>query len=251
MKRLASWTIACAALCCAGAAQAQEWGGFYVGGNLGYASGRSSVTTQTTAGTYFANTSTPAISGSGTGSIGLSALGGGVGAGYNWQSGKIVYGLEVDANYLNAKGTRTGGAVYPCCAPTRFSIEQSVNINYVATLRGRVGYARERWLFYGTGGAAFTRLKYNELFTDTFQPNNETGIQGRAKSGWVVGVGAEYAWRDSWTVKAEYQHMDFGGLSGSGGTLSDLTGGGTWTSVFTHTANLRLDVLRVGLNYRF
>ena len=43
MKRLASWTIACAALCCAGAAQAQEWGGFYVGGNLGYASGRSSV----------------------------------------------------------------------------------------------------------------------------------------------------------------------------------------------------------------
>jgi len=230
-----------------------QWGGLYVGGNAGYG-----VATANTTGEirydnfgYFNRTSTPAYATAAIGRVKPRSFMGGVTAGYNWQSGALVYGAEFDFAHLRAGATRTSGAVYPCCAPSSFQVEQSVKLNYVATLRARAGYASDRWLVYGTAGAAFTTLKYSESFTDNFAGANELGSQSGTRTGWVVGMGAEYALGEHWSMKGEYQHVDFGSMNGAGGILSDNLGNRYPMNVYTHAVNVRLDMWRVGVNYRF
>lgn len=256
MKQVCKWIFTVVlALGTAAVAQAQTWSGWYLGGSAayGWASSNVSTTTAFSPAGYFATSSVPVVNAAGTGTIHPNNLFGAFNAGYNWQSGQLAYGIEGDIGNMRANKTRTNGAIYPCCTTTSFTVAQTVSTDYVATARLRLGYAPQpNWLAYVTGGAAFTTQKYNYTFSDTFAAASEMGSQSKASIGWVLGGGAEYALPNHWTVRGEYQHMDFGGSSGTGDALTAQTPRvGFPANSFSNQSNLKVDVLRIGFNYRF
>ncbi|MGY2936678.1 opacity protein-like surface antigen [Bradyrhizobium sp. GM6.1] len=132
-------------------ATAYSWTGFYVGGNVGGQWGSADPATSTAfypAG-YFADTSVTAIAAVGAQRVNSSSVTGGLTAGYNWQLNNAVLGLEGDINYFGLKGSASGSALYPCCAPTGFTVSSQVSADWLATIRGRIGFlAAPTWLLY-------------------------------------------------------------------------------------------------------
>jgi outer membrane immunogenic protein len=231
---------------------AYDWTGFYLGLNAGGARSRSDASTSTVYSNvgYFADTSVPAIATAGNQSIGTSGFTGGLTAGYNWQAGAVVFGVESDFNYLGLKGSSRGSALYPCCAPTGFTVNSSVATDWLITLRPRLGFASNNWLFYATGGLALANVKRDFSFSDTFDTAAESASLGKTKAGWTAGVGVEYALLNGWSVKAEYLHVDLGRDTVTSANL--VTTPQPWpTNVFTHSMDLTSDIVRGGLNYKF
>ncbi|MET4293965.1 outer membrane immunogenic protein [Bradyrhizobium sp. LB8.2] len=232
-------------------APAYNWTGFYVGGNVGGAWGSADPTTSTVFDPpgYFAASSVPAINAVGAQGVNSSGVTGGLTAGYNWQVNHAVLGLEGDINYFGVKGSATGSAVYPCCAPTGFTVSSQVSADWLATIRGRIGFlAAPTWLLYATGGAAIAEVKGNFNFTDTFAAATESAAFRDTRLGWTAGVGTEYAVGGGWSLKAEYLYVDLGR---STVTSTNLLGGAFPTNVFTHSVDLKSNIVRVGVNYKF
>lgn len=141
---------------------------------------------------------------------------GGIQAGYNWQSGPVVYGVEADFQGAAVEGFYT-----------QFNLADT-KVDWFGTLRARFGYTPvDRILLYGTAG-----LAYGNITTDLF--NGITG-SSKTKAGWTVGAGAEYALDTNWTVKTEYLYTDFGRS-----TIMPDAG----NDIAFHT-------VRIGLNYKF
>lgn len=178
-----------------------DWTGLYGGINLGGGRGSTTATDVDCCGNgpYFAvgDTFTAATGG----------VTGGAQAGYNWQSGGFVAGVEADVGYLGLKGSHASSL------PAAPDVMAMADGGLYATLRGRVGVATDRALFYATGGAIFANLhagvedgwytdpdSWNLLFT------GKTGMQ----TGWTVGGGLEYALNDKWSIKGEYLYFDLG-----------------------------------------
>jgi outer membrane immunogenic protein len=249
--------LALALFGCTGAAFAQsgtDWTGFYVGANAGQANGTSDVTTTTVFSStgYFATTSVPAINSAGDGSVSPDGFTGGVAAGYNWQHNAVVFGFEGDWNSLSADDSRTDGAAYPCCTTTSFTVSEKTKVSDFATLRGRLGYASGNSLFYVTAGYAQAKIKIDDEFNDTFATAHESFSDSKTKHDWTYGLGYEYGFAGNWSFKAEYLYADFGKVTGTSTNLTAFTPSIAFpTNVFTHTADLRLNVFRVGINYRF
>ena len=142
---------------------AYSWAGPYLGVNLGYAWG-----------SVHNNLTKP------------SGVAGGVQAGYNWQTGQtgpLVFGVEGDIQATGANDT---------FAPWKFSNP------WFGTVRGRVGYAFNNIMFFGTGGLAF-----GELRGETFGLS-----ESHTKAGWTVGAGAEFGLTQNWSAKVEYLYVD-------------------------------------------
>jgi outer membrane immunogenic protein len=165
-----------------------SWAGPYLGGNLGYAWG--SVDNNPTKPSGFAA---------------------GVQAGYNWQRGPWVFGLEGDLQATGADET---------FAPWKFSNP------WFGTVRGRAGYTFSNILVYGTAGLAF-----GELRGETFGLS-----ETHANAGWTAGVGAEFGFAPNWSAKVEYLYVD---LSNSNFTITGVPNG------------YRFGTLRAGINYHF
>jgi outer membrane immunogenic protein len=211
--------------------------------------GRSDVSTQVNGpGTFFALGNIPAINSNGLGSVNPQGFTGGVQAGYNWQSGATVLGVETDFNYFGTKGSRSATATYTFNAPTGYTINQEVKTTWLFTARPRLGLAANNWLFYVTGGLTVTNLKYNNTYVETFYPSAQDGSVSKTKLGWTAGIGVEYALLNSWSVKAEYLHVDFGSVS-SAVPIVVVPGGNT--APFSNSANLRSEIVRLGVNKKF
>ncbi|WP_445215983.1 outer membrane protein [Bradyrhizobium sp. Pa8] len=237
-------------------APAYNWTGFYVGGNVGGQWGNADLNTSTiwTPAGYFAASSVPAINAVGAQGVNSSSVTGGFTAGYNWQVNHAVLGLEGDINYFGFKGSASGTALYPCCAPDTFTVNSSVSADWLATIRGRIGFlAAPTWLIYGTGGAAIAEVKGNFNFTDTFIGGaTESGTIRDTRVGWTAGVGTEYAFGGGWSLKAEYLYVDLGKVSATSTNL--MTFAGTTPSpsnAYTHSVDLKSNIMRVGVNYKF
>jgi outer membrane immunogenic protein len=233
---------------------AYNWTGFYLGVNAGGTWGRSDPTTSTVFSPtgYFATTSPGAIAIAGAQRLNSSGFTGGLTAGYNWQSGNIVFGLESDFNYFGLKGSSSGTGIYPCCAPTIFTVNTSASTDWLITLRPRLGIASNNWLFYVTGGLAVANVKSNFIFTDTFATATESGSISSTKAGWTVGGGVEYALMNGWSIKGEYLHVDLGSDSVTSTNLRVFTPSIAFpANIFTHSNNLHADIVRAGLNYKF
>ncbi|MBR0954430.1 outer membrane protein [Bradyrhizobium canariense] len=234
-------------------ATAYNWTGFYVGGNVGGQWGSADPSTSTVfapAG-YFAASSVPAINTVGAQGVNSSSVTGGFSAGYNWQLNNAVLGLEGDINYFGFKGSASGSALYPCCAPTGFTVSSQVSADWLATIRGRIGFlAAPTWLLYATGGAAIAEVKGNFNFTDTFSAATESAAIRDTRLGWTAGVGTEYAVGGGWSLKAEYLYVDLGR---STVTSTNLVSGATQypSNVYTHSIDLKSNIVRVGVNYKF
>jgi len=188
-------------------APAFSWSGFYVGLNAGYgwgtASGGNSIT------------------GEGFNTRATGWLGGAT-VGYNLQTGSWVWGLEGVIDYSTVKGTSTSNC--DGC---------EVRNSWLGTARGRIGYAFDRYLVYGTGGAAYGDLKLT-------LPGGGSRSVTDNKLGWTLGAGVEYAFMGAWSVKAEYLYVDLGNFTCPAATCSDA---GTY--------KLPLNIARLGVNYRF
>ncbi|KJC49293.1 membrane protein [Bradyrhizobium sp. LTSP849] len=232
-----------------------NWTGFYVGGNVGGQWGSADPTTSTvfTPTGYFAASSVPAIAAVGAQSVNSSSVTGGFTAGYNWQVNHAVFGLEGDINYFGFKGSATGSALYPCCAPTGFTVSSQVSADWLATIRGRIGFlATPSWLLYATGGAAIAEVKGNFNFTDTFAAATESAAIRDTRVGWTVGAGTEYAVGNGWSLKAEYLYVDLGRASATSTNLAAFVGAGAFPgNVYTHSVDIKSNIVRVGVNYKF
>jgi outer membrane immunogenic protein len=191
-----------------------SWTGFYIGANVGGAWGNSSDTNA-----FFA----PLTS---TGNFSTSGVLGGGQAGYNWQFGSWVLGIETDGDWSNVKGSTSNGL----CAGVTCTTSDS----WVGTTRGRLGYAVDHWLFYGTGGVAYGDIKFTDLPAAFIFNGSSTN------TGWAAGGGIEYAFTSQWSAKLEYLHVDLGSVS-----LSCALGCGTSTIKFNE------DIFRGGVNFHF
>ncbi len=229
-----------------------NWTGLYIGGTLGGAWGSFDPTTSTVFSStgYFDASSVTAVNSVGAQSLTPSTVTGGFEAGYSLQSGRFVYGIEGDIESFHLSGTAVSGATYPCCAPTGFTVMSNANTTWLATIRGRLGYAVNNWLFFATGGIAFTDLHGNFGFGDTFASATESAALSDTKTGYTVGGGVEAGLWGNWSVKAEYLYVNFGTLSTTSNNLN-TTIGASPASTFTHSIDLKANILRAGLNYRF
>jgi outer membrane immunogenic protein len=182
---------------------AYNWSGFYVGVNGGGAWGTS-------------NWSTPSNS--------FNLSGGQVGgtAGMNWQAGRAVFGLEGDVDWSGVRG-RAAPTLCPGCA---------TNNDWLATVRGRAGYAFDRFMPFVTGGLAVGDIRATA-------PGAAGATQTNA--GWTVGGGVEFALTNNLTAKAEYLHVDLGNMN-CGFSCGVATG---------NNVSVREDIVRGGVNYRF
>jgi high affinity Mn2+ porin len=165
-----------------------DWTGIYVGGHAGYARGDSRFTAFD-----------PAL-GPSNGSFG--GLFGGVQAGYNYLlPSKILLGLEGDISFPNYLGKDDR-------AWTRMPADGSEvfhQIDYVATLRGRIGVVFDRWLVYGTGGFAWSQARFKQ--SPGIDVDDDKVL--RMMTGWAAGAGAELAIGAGWTARVEYLYTSF------------------------------------------
>jgi outer membrane immunogenic protein len=173
-----------------------NWSGFYIGVNGGAGIGRSNWDT----------------------AGGFNTFGGLVGgtAGYNYQINRVVLGVEGDVDWSGIRGS-TGG--------------NTTSDSWLSTVRGRVGYAADRFMPYITAGGAFGNINASA-----------PGLGGGSatKAGWTVGAGLEFAIAGNWTAKAEYLYADLGRFNCG-------VGCGAPTDNVSFNANL----IRGGVNYRF
>jgi len=221
------------------ATSSYDWSGFYAGGHLGYAWGNSNWTSSTTA--------APGLSTSG--SIDLfqpfdpfkdtGSYFEGLQAGYNYMlPNRVVVGAEADVSFPsfpNSAGISIGGT--SPLSPASIGAESySETVLSFGTVRGRIGYAPGSWLFYATGGFAWT---YDQLSL-TQLANGTTEAPFLWRLGWVAGAGVEVPVAPHWTARLEYLFTDYGISS-----VTFLSGAQRIDS------NLSLQELRAGLNYRF
>jgi outer membrane immunogenic protein len=123
-------------------------------------------------------------------------------AGYNLQQGNFVYGLEGDWNWIGAKASAA-----PHVA-TIFRTSTTYDINWLATLDGRVGLAVDSTLIYLTGGAALGHVKNSILANNG--PIATSFTQDQTKVGWTVGAGVEHVFAPHWSARAQFRYTDLG-----------------------------------------
>jgi opacity protein-like surface antigen len=142
-------------------------------------------------------------------------------AGYNWQSGQVVYGFETDLQGTHLQSAMNGGltftpAVNPFPAGT---LAQTIAlIDWYGTFRARLGFATGQWLFYGTGGLAYGNVSLSSTFTGLGLAT--TFLSSSTQAGYVAGAGFEYLFRPNLSFGVLYEYVDLGSLSG----LSMTTG---------------------------
>ncbi|MGO8738317.1 outer membrane protein [Rhodoblastus sp.] len=183
------------------------WTGFYAGLNAGLGLG--------------------AFLGAGHTYFGSDPNGGLIGAtvGYNYQSGNLLVGLEGDYDWSHFSSNATP-------LPGVYS---SGNIDNIATIRARFGYAMDRLLVFGTAGYAGADIA-GRLSN---YPASAVANQSFWANGYALGFGAEYAVTPHITVKAEYLYTSLGSNSYFGLTPNYMS------------ASANVNLLRAGVNYKF
>ncbi len=163
----------------------------------------------------------------------------GIQGGYNYISpNRFVIGVEGDASFPafpNLSNLAFGGTS-TFTSPTLGAETYSDNVQAFGTVRGRIGYAPDNWLFYATGGLAWShdQLSMTQLSTGT------TDFPTWWRLGWAVGAGVETPIAPHWTARLEYLFTDYGF---TGTTLPALAQ--------PINSNLTAHEVRVGLNYLF
>jgi outer membrane immunogenic protein len=200
-----------------------DWTGFYAGLNAGYSKG-----------SYFTD-----LGGGMSAAAVYDGFSGGGQLGFNWQYAQLLLGVEADLQFAAAGGAMSqlvtpvgGGGVIFTTLDNR--------LDAFATVRGRLGYAFDRLLVYGTGGFAAARNTANEqvlvipgggISDFAFTPQDST-----IHSGYTYGGGIEYAVAERWSIKAEYLHLAFNNHA----NLFPPT-----------TTSFQFDLGRAGVNYHF
>ncbi|HZT24323.1 MAG TPA: outer membrane beta-barrel protein, partial [Pseudolabrys sp.] len=189
-------------------------------------------------------------------------------AGYNWQiDPRWVIGIEGDITGTGIKTLSPESSTVcssPNCSfpgsPTPGALmSMSREVNWLASVRGRLGAIWGPGLIYVTGGAAWANVDYKANAGDAVVVCNfNTGCafpaeRNSTKTGFAVGGGYETALGGNWTVRAEYLYYSFGGetLTAAGTPAANCIGGGLSPCTATYTfPDLNIHTVRVGLSYK-
>ncbi|MEH2550398.1 high affinity Mn2+ porin [Bradyrhizobium sp. AZCC 2262] len=190
-----------------------DWTGFYVGGHFGYGGGSFGPDTNPLPLQGVAFPHSP---------IGLI---GGYQIGYNRElPNHVVLGVEADSTFPSYLDQSAMGRLPPAAFNT--------TLDYIGTVRGRIGYAFGPWMPYVTGGFAWGH---------THAVINDGSGVGHYQPGWTAGIGLEFAVSGNWSAKLEYEYVD---LSRQ---LYDLSGFGLGNV----NVDSRISLAKIGLNYHF
>jgi outer membrane immunogenic protein len=256
------------------------WTGWYVGGDMGWGWSRDTFSHSP----IFGGTglivgepvdaaaqqavASPALKGNGPS--------GGLFAGYNWQRESFVLGVEADGSGMNVGKSVSGTFPFPSTLPggvigpptLTFPGFNSFEIDWQATFRGRVGFATNDWLLYGTGGLAVAGVRESQNVGNLVAGGTTTQFASSdTRVGWVAGGGIEKAFGSNWILRVEYLHADYGNathttlqtapagafvnlLCAPGATVVAPAGGFTSTacSISNHVTT---DLIRAGVSYKF
>jgi outer membrane immunogenic protein len=122
---------------------------------------------------------------------------GGIHAGYNWQNAALVLGVVADAEVASIKGDDGGLG----------GVTDQLKNDWRGSVRGRIGWAFNNFLVYGTGGFAWAHLKYS---LNAVAPAVGSIEISNTAGGWTAGGGVEYGFSPAWSAFAEYRYSDFG-----------------------------------------
>jgi outer membrane immunogenic protein len=191
-----------------------DWSGFYTGLNAGFGFGQEETTLLAPPVSLFSSRT-------------YDGFLGGAQLGYNFHSGYWMAGIEADIQIASIGGSYApmvpGGAV-----------SRTNTLDAFGTLRGRIGFAFDRFLVYGTGGIAAGR--------NTFQIiQGASATESAIHTGWVAGAGVEYGIGEHWSAKLEYLRLD----------LEEKTYFKGAPNGTTYHPSMNVDVVRAGVNYRF
>jgi high affinity Mn2+ porin len=217
-----------------------SWTGFYIGANVGAATGKTNWTATE------AGAAVPTLNGSinmfnpfdafeGTGSYFI-----GLQAGYNYMlPSRFVVGFEAD---FSAPNTVAGTQTISSALIGQASYNDTV-LNF-GTARGRIGYAFDRWMIYGTGGVAwaYDQLTRTQLSGTPVGGTAEVGTTEAAflwRWGWAAGAGVEVPIAPNWSARFEYLAADFGGRPKS-----------FPASAQSFNSDLTLQTIRLGVDYQ-
>jgi outer membrane immunogenic protein len=175
-------------------APAFSWTGFYIGGQVGGASGHDNASIANPGIPFPPPIFIPFT-------VNTNGAMGGFHAGYNYQVSQWVFGLEASVDWTRLDKTFIVGICPLFCgtATTKADTQGSV--------RGRVGIAVDRALFYATGGWAVARIT-NTYDTTAF--GGGFASLSHTRDGWTAGGGIDYAVTNNWSLLAEYRYSDFG-----------------------------------------
>ena len=203
-------------------AQVQNpWNGLYVGLNGGYA-------WQDIGGTFDGTGTVTNLTGI---DLNSAIVGGQIG--YNWQSGQFLLGVEFDAMTLAGGGENINVASAPNAAVV------GADMNHLASVRARLGWAINNWLLFGSVGWGFSEFEFTENVP-------ATGFAGKVRledSGLVYGGGVEWMLAYGVSVRAEYLRYDLGDSSPLASTFPSVDPG-------DRIAFDNIDVARAALNIK-
>ena len=214
--------------------QLYDWTGFYAGAHLGYAWGRSDWTEQPDglAGSLNMFQRYDAFANTGSWFAGLQV-------GYDFMlPNRVVVGAVAD---LSAPSWRSLnnisiGGISTFVSPMLGQESYSETVLDMGTVRGRIGYAPNNWLFYATGGFAWA---YDRLTVTQLDNSGTTDMPFLWRFGWAAGAGIEMPLAQNWTAGLEYLYTRYGNS-----TVGFANAGQTFQS------DLALQELRLTLNYR-
>ncbi len=192
-----------------------NWTGFYLGGNLGGAFAQEKAVTPL-----------------GPWSPNSSGLFGGGQLGYNFMvTPSWLIGVEGEINATSAQGAVVIPNMVDAATITS-------NHRWYGTLEGRFGYTQGPWLVYAKGGAAWINVDYR--LSGNFNGVTAMATSTNTASGWTLGTGVEYMWAPGWSVKAEYDYLDFG--------TQNVTFGALGTSMAVTT---QVHEFKIGANWHW
>ena len=221
------------------------WNGYYGGLHVGYGFGRKKSSVDAAS-----PTAVPIIAASPAffpTSYDLATegvvLGGQVGR--NWLHGQWVYGVEFDMAYSKLQGVDSFTN-----AAGNFNSSVDHSINWLSTLRGRVGMlVHPSTLIYGTAGLAFgeTTLHSDWGFLTAPACAVDCGQKttSRISTGYTVGAGMEHALNGWASLKVEYLYVDLGKQSHVN------TDSFNPAISFKFNAQNTTNLLRAGMNFKF
>jgi outer membrane immunogenic protein len=208
------------------------WSGFYVGvhGGAGFGTKTFDYNDLTLGAPFLWDSSVPINGPLAGGQVGLA-----------WQADWFVLGIEADGSWADISG-------HGFCNTTNFFLNCSATTSALGTVTGRLGAAIDKALIYAKGGAAWARDRLS--ISNVALPPSVTAFSSSlsdTRVGWTLGLGVEYMLLPCWSVKVEYDYVDFGTKRYDFSSSSTVVAPETFTN---WDVSQRLHVMTIGVNYR-